>query len=304
MGPEDSEVNLMYMLTQASRRGSSVFEIFSPWSGCHDRSSFCSCSSSLASNTDEAMSVSSKIAQEMEEKKSEASWAAPAKEKVRHWWSTDLEGEVEELEVECPWTVSKGDSMDPEGELNHQSDGKEAATEEEENLGKLKDDEMEVEMEVNAGVPQAESAEIKRQRRKVIRAESEETQDYVCEMLTIGPEEADELAFVSSALSESPGAIYFCDNHCSEKAVRCWQFASMVVEEGGEARTANLCQQCCNERRGAAGRAEAELVAMESSRGEEGTSWKNLENRGTRAIHARYVGVCYSQKSRGEEDSG
>ena len=29
MGPEDSEVNLMYILTQASRRCSSIFELFS-----------------------------------------------------------------------------------------------------------------------------------------------------------------------------------------------------------------------------------------------------------------------------------
>ena len=29
MGPEDSQVNLMYILTQASRRSSSIFEIFS-----------------------------------------------------------------------------------------------------------------------------------------------------------------------------------------------------------------------------------------------------------------------------------
>ena len=29
MGPEDSEVNLMYILTQASRRSSIIFEIFS-----------------------------------------------------------------------------------------------------------------------------------------------------------------------------------------------------------------------------------------------------------------------------------
>ena len=36
---------------------------------------------------------------------------------------------------------------------------------------------------------------------------------------------------------------------CSEKAVRHWQFASVVVEEGGEANTVNLCQQCYNERR-------------------------------------------------------
>ena len=66
---------------------------------------------------------------------------------------------MEELEVECSWTVAKGDSMDPEGEMNHQSDCKKGAIEEEANLGKLKEDEMEVEMEVDAGVPQAESAE-------------------------------------------------------------------------------------------------------------------------------------------------
>ena len=58
-------------------------------------------------------------------------------------------------------------------------------------------------------------------------------------ILTISLEEAEELAFVSSALSESRGVLYFCDNHCSEKAV-----ASVVVEDDGEARTVNLCQQC------------------------------------------------------------
>ena len=102
----------------------------SPWSG-HARSSFGSCSSSLAPNIDEAMSASSKKAQEMVEAKSEAG---------RDWWSIDLEGEVEEVEEGCPWMVTKGDSKDPEGEMNHQSDGKKAATEEEENLGILKED--------------------------------------------------------------------------------------------------------------------------------------------------------------------
>ena len=67
----------------------------------------------------------------------------------------------------------------------------------------------------------------------MIRVESEETQDYVCGMLAIGREEAEELAFVPSALSEPRGASYRCNNCCSEKAVRYWQFASMVVEEGG-----------------------------------------------------------------------
>ena len=50
-----------------------------------------------------------------------------------------------------------------------------------------------------------------------------------------------------SALSEPRGPIYWCDNRCSEKAVRYWQIASVAVEEGGEANTVNLCQQCYNE---------------------------------------------------------
>ena len=132
-----------------------------PWSGSHDRSSFGSCSSSLAPNTDEAMSASSRMAQEVDEAISEASWTALAKEKARDWWSIDLEGDVEELEVGCPWTVTKGDSMDPEGEMNNNSDCKKAAIEEEENLGTMKEDGMEVEMEVDASVPQAESVEMK-----------------------------------------------------------------------------------------------------------------------------------------------
>ena len=59
-------------------------------------------------------------------------------------------------------------------------------------------------------------------------------------MLAIRPEEEEELAFVPSALSEPRGAIYFWDNRCSEKAIRYSQFASVVVEEGGEARTVKL----------------------------------------------------------------
>ena len=63
-------------------------------------SSFGSCSSSFASNTDEAMSASSKMAI------SEESWTALAKEKERNWWSIDFGGEVEELEVGGPWTFT------------------------------------------------------------------------------------------------------------------------------------------------------------------------------------------------------
>ena len=65
--------------------------------------------------------------------------------------------------------------------------------------------------------------------------------------LALSWEEAEELAFVPSALSEPRGPIYWCDNRCSEKGIRYWQIAAMVVEGGGEAYTINLCQQCYNE---------------------------------------------------------
>ena len=112
-------------------------------------------------------------------------------------------------------------------------------------------------------------------------------------MLTISPEEAEELAFVPGALSEPRGAIYFCNNHCSEKAVRYWQFASMVVEEGGQVRTINF------ERRVQQGVPRLILWQGEDSwRGrhivdEFGELWE------TSSLHAWYVGVLY----RSEEDS-
>ena len=55
----------------------------------------------------------------MDEAMSEASWTALAKDKERDWWSIDLEGAVEDLEV------TEGD-----WEMSHQSDGKKAAIEE------------------------------------------------------------------------------------------------------------------------------------------------------------------------------
>ena len=56
-------------------------------------------------------------------------------------------------------------------------------------------------MKMDVDAPQGESAETKRSR-KVIRVESEETQDYVCGVLPISQEVAKELAFVPSALYE------------------------------------------------------------------------------------------------------
>ena len=51
----------------------------------------------------------------MDEATSESSWTALAKKKERDWWSVDLEGEVEKLEARSPWSVTDGDSVDPNG---------------------------------------------------------------------------------------------------------------------------------------------------------------------------------------------
>ena len=174
------------------------------WSGGHDNSS-----SSLAFDTHEAMSASSKMAQDADEAKSESSWTALAKEKERNWWTIDLEGEMEKLEVIGPWSGTEGGSVDPKGKMGHRSARKQAAKEESEKL-------KEAEMEVDGLGPQEESVEIQSPRRKVIRVESKVTQGYVRETLAISQEEAEEVGFVPSALSEPRGPIYWCDSRCSE----------------------------------------------------------------------------------------
>ena len=68
--------------------------------------------------------------------------------------------------------------------------------------------------------PHEASAEVQSPKRKVVRVETEETQDYERESLAISQEEAEEMGFVPSAVGEPRGAIYWCDNRCSEKAIR------------------------------------------------------------------------------------
>ena len=70
------------------------------------------------------------------------------------------------------------------------------------------------------------------QKRKVIRVESEETQDYVRDSLNLSQEEAEKISFVPSALSIPRGPVFWCDTGCSDKALRFWQFASVVIDEG------------------------------------------------------------------------
>ena len=51
----------------------------------------------------------------------------------------------------------------------------------------------------------------------------------------------------------------FGDNRCSDKAIRFWQLASVVVEDDKEAHTVNLCQQCYNESLAAKGLAPLKI---------------------------------------------
>ena len=77
-------------------------------------------------------------------------------------------------------------------------------------------------MEVDEATPHEVSAEVQSPKRKVTRVESEETQDYARETLAISQGQAEEMGFVQSAHGEPRGATYL---------------ASVVIEEGGEART-------------------------------------------------------------------
>ena len=97
--------------------------------------------------------------------------------------------------------------------------------------------------------PGEEGEEVKSPKRKVIRVESEETQDYVREAKDLNQEEADEISFVPSAISVPQKPLFRCDSRCSEMTLSFWQFASVVIKEGEESYTTNLCQQHYNESR-------------------------------------------------------
>ena len=88
-----------------------------------------------------------------------------------------------------------------------------------------------------------EDEEMRCPKRTVIRVESEETQDYVTEGRSSEKEE-EERTFLSSAASVPLKPLFRCDRQCSEKTPSYWQLASVVVNEGDEAYTTNLCQMC------------------------------------------------------------
>ena len=65
-----------------------------------------------------AMSASFKMAKDADEAMSESSWTALAKGKERGWWSIDLEGETEKLEVMARGLGLKADLWIPKERWN------------------------------------------------------------------------------------------------------------------------------------------------------------------------------------------
>ena len=135
----------------------------------------------------------------------------------------------------------KGISVNPEDEGRHTHARTKVARKEREN-------QTQSEKEANQIALHGEGAEVQSPKSKVVRMESEETQDFVRESSNLSQEEAGEISFVPSALSIPRGPVFWCDNRCSDKTLRFGQFASVVIDEGETAHTINLRQQCYNER--------------------------------------------------------
>ena len=198
-------------------------------SGALDSSSWDSCSPSVAPDADDAMSA--------------WSWTSPAKGKDRDWWSIDLEGEMEKLEVE-------GHVQDRRRIRGSQRAGGPLASSDNDYKGESEEpkgaenEKQESEIGVDEATLQEASVEVQSTNRKVIRVESEETQDSVRETLEISQEEADELGFVPSAVSEPRGASERCDSRCSEKATRYGQISSMVMKKKVVKPAQSICASC------------------------------------------------------------
>ena len=136
-----------------------------PWTA----SSLDSCLPAVAQDADDAMSE----------------W------KERDGWSVDLEGDMEKLEVVGFVSGTEGGCVDPKREMGHWSAQIKTTKEGSDELKGADNEKQESEMEVYEATLQEARVEIQSPKRKVIRVESEETQDHVRETLAISQEEAD-----------------------------------------------------------------------------------------------------------------
>ena len=127
-----------------------------------------------------------------------------------------------------------------------------------------------------------EGEEIRGSKRKVIWVESEKTQDSVREAKSTEYQEDEERTFVPSAVSVPLKPLFRCDNQCSEKTLSSWQLASVVLDEGDEACTTNLCQKCFNEHLQAKGETSLSNVQWRQvvqKKAYRGRKWKMRKDR-------------------------
>ena len=101
-------------------------------------------------------------------------------------------------------------------------------------------------------------------------------------------EDAGEISFVRSSISAPQKPLFRGDNQCSEKTIRFWQFASVVIREGEESYTTNLCQQCYKKSLEAKCKPLTKWQWYEFTE-KKGASWKAVANDGKRTIHTRNV---------------
>ena len=116
-----------------------------------------------------------------------------------------------------------------------------------------------------------------RPKRKVIRVESEETQDYVREALNLSRDEGEELSFVPCAISIPQRPMFWCDNQCSDKALGFWQ--GIIHDQF----MPEMLQRFSK-------------LAVETVRGAKGAPWKALENDGKRTLRARNAEKRFRQE--------
>ena len=107
-------------------------------------------------------------------------------------------------------------------------------------------------------------------------------------------EEPEVIRFVPGALSIPRGPMFWYDNPCSDKALRFWQLASVVVDDGEEAYTISLCHQCCNVRMTAQGQAPLKSWQWKAVVEQKSASWQTVENVGKGRVYTRNVGVLPS----------
>ena len=144
---------------------------------------------------------------------------------------------MEGLEVMGQWSATEGESTDPKGETRNRSARTKMVREERE-----REKQKKMEKEVDDEAPQEASVEIQSPKKEsnwggIRRDAGLRTRD-TCNQ----PGRTEEMGFVPCALSIPRGPVYWCDNRCSDETIRCWQIASFVVEDDGEAHTINLCQ--------------------------------------------------------------